>query len=299
MAKVIADNLNKVEGLHFKLVANLAQQDLLRETIFISTNYDIVIDNSLELHYKSQVGMLDYGVDFVNFDKPGEQATRLYKIHGSFNWLYCPTCNNLTLTRYKKGVLELIRIMEDSRRPGGPSHKYLDDTFKWMNHGLVEDVGRARCDVCRSLRVPVIVPPTFFKDMSKVFLSLIWNKAENALRQVDRIIFCGYSFPDADLHIKYLLKRVQTNRDKKIDFIIINNPSKDSGIKKTTKQKEEEEARYNRFLGGKVDYTNNSFTDFVSHPESFYLKSRVARSSRASSKRRAASGRVKSSRPVK
>ena len=37
--------------------------------------------------------------------------------------------------------------------------------------------------------------------MSNVYLSSVWNKAEHAFRNSDLVIFCGYSFPDADIHI--------------------------------------------------------------------------------------------------
>jgi hypothetical protein len=61
--------------------------------------------------------------------------------------------------------------------------------------------------------------------MSNIYLSTVWHKADQALRDIKKFIFCGYSFPDADLHVKYLLKRMQTgggsNRSTK--FIIINN----------------------------------------------------------------------------
>jgi hypothetical protein len=49
--------------------------------------------------------------------------------------------------------------------------------------------------------------------LNNAFLSAIWNRTDVALCKIKHIIFCGYSFPDADLHIKYLLKRVQTNRN--------------------------------------------------------------------------------------
>ena len=63
------------------------------------------------------------------------------------------------------------------------------------------------------ITVPIIVPPTYFKDMSNVFLSNVWNESEKALRESNNIrFFCGYSFPEADIHIKYIIKRVQTSR---------------------------------------------------------------------------------------
>jgi NAD-dependent SIR2 family protein deacetylase len=252
MAKAIADSLARTKRLHRTLVTNLEKADLLNQTVFITTNYDIVIDNALTSLSQDMPGQnLDYGVEFTNFNrkgesnwnKPGASAVPLYKLHGSLNWLYCANCNTLTLTPNVKGVIDLITDVDISR-------------------------DRAICRDCHSVMSPIIVPPTFYKDMSRVFLSEIWNKAEQALRQVERIIFCGYSFPDADMHIKYLLKRVQANRPdpKKLSFTVVNH--RDG---KDPKRAEEEKKRYDRFLGAKtVNYSNSGFKDFVKAPEQFY-----------------------------
>lgn len=256
MAKAIADSLRRVEGLHRKLAYNLNRQGLLAATMFASTNYDILIDNALlEARIVEEIpgSMLDYGVDFTNFDlpenfaprrmiwrRPSPVATKLFKLHGSLNWLYCSTCNTLTLTPGMKGAIHLISQTR-------------------------EDI--AVCRVCNSLMSPIIVPPTFYKDMSRVFLSLIWNKAENALRHVNHIIFCGYSFPDADIHIKYLLKRVQTNRsgNKPLRFTVINHHKG-----KKQQQVEEETDRFKRFLGSKINYTKTSFAQFAADPQALF-----------------------------
>ncbi|MBU8911773.1 MAG: hypothetical protein KOO65_10940 [Desulfobacterales bacterium] len=108
-----------------------------------------------------------------------------------------------------------------------------------------------------------IVPPTFYKDLNNVFLSSIWNKAENVLRKVQHIIFCGYSFPDADIHIKYLLKRAQVNRNDTLKFTVINHfDGKDENISK------EEEYRFKRFLGCNVEFLKISFQEFADDPMS-------------------------------
>jgi NAD-dependent SIR2 family protein deacetylase len=255
MAKAIDDSLRRVKGIHVGLIANLKQQRLLNRTIFVTTNYDILIDNALLGSQLEEIPgkNIDYSVDFTNFDlpanyavrwrlwrRPTRAATKLFKLHGSLNWLYCSTCNALSLTPGMKGVVRLIQ----------QTHQNI-----------------ARCGTCRTFMSPIIVPPTFYKDMSRVFLSLVWNKAENELRQVEHLIFCGYSFPDADIHVKYLLKRVQTNRpnDKPLRFTVINNHEG-----KTPEQSEDEKARFARFLG-RVKYTEASFDQFAEDPRSFYL----------------------------
>src|SRR6202007_1655685 len=87
---------------------------------------------------------------------------------------------------------------------------------------LISDFANAACPTCGSVYAPLIVPPTFYKDLNNVFLSSIWNKTDNVLRKAKHVIFCGYSFPDADMHIKYLLKRAQTNRKDTLRFTVIN-----------------------------------------------------------------------------
>jgi SIR2-like domain len=256
MAKAIAVSLGQIKDLHLTLVTKLRDLNLLPGTVFVSTNYDLLIDNALinaRLDDETPGKWLDYGVDFSNFDlptglpqawrywhRPHPEAIKLFKLHGSLNWLYCSTCNSLTLTSGFKGVVALITNARD-------------EVFK--------------CLVCGSIMSPIIVPPTFYKDMSRVFLSLTWNRAEASLRQADHIIFCGYSFPDADIHLKYLLKRVQTNRpaDKPLRFTVINNHPD-----KKPEQSKDEKERFTRFLGPSIKYTDASFEEFAGDPAAFY-----------------------------
>ncbi len=94
-----------------------------------------------------------------------------------------------------------------------------------------------------------------------MFLSSIWNRTDVALRRVRHVIFCGYSFPDADLHIKYLLKRAQTNRDNELKITVINHCAD-----KKPKDSNPEKSRLQRFLGNNVNYTTMSFEDFAAAP---------------------------------
>jgi NAD-dependent SIR2 family protein deacetylase len=236
MAEILHEKLETSRGFHLKLVNNLKSLDKLDKTIFLTTNYDILIDNALLSLYPDI--LLDYGIYFINFnlsgdwERPDENSVKLFKLHGSLNWLYCPTCNNIKLTPREKGIIKLIR-----------------------------EPAEALCKNCETIYSPVIVPPSFFKDFTNVFLSSVWNKAENFLHEVEQIIFCGYSFPSADIHIKYLLKRIQKNRSSGIIFTVINNhPGKSKA------EADEEKTRYIRFLGPTVNYTEFSFEEFVNNP---------------------------------
>jgi hypothetical protein len=233
IAIILDEKLRGEAKHHKKLVNRLKKEKKLSKTGFVSLNYDILIDNALVDLYPNY--HLDYGVDFTNFEKlrdwerpKTKKAICLYKLHGSLNWLYCPACISLTLTPKEKGVAKLVFEPK-------------------------------KCDVCSSEMIPIIIPPTFFKVMSNFYLQEVWHKAENALKQAKRIFFCGYSFPDADIHIKYLLKRVEINKGSTPEIFIINNYQRKSDY-----QKESEKLRYKRFFKNrqKVHYTNQSFEDF-------------------------------------
>ncbi len=85
-------------------------------------------------------------------------------------------------------------------------------------------------------------------------------KADKVLRSAERIFICGYSFPDADLHIKYLLKRAEQFREETPQIYVINNHPN-----KPNKQKDEEKKRITRFFKNKdkILYTELSFEEFA------------------------------------
>ncbi len=218
---------------HTKLINRIREENNIMNTAFISLNYEILIDNALITSYPDYD--LDYGVEFINYEydtiwkRPDpKKSVYLFKLHGSLNWLYCPTCISLQYFIGNKRVATLVLEPQP-------------------------------CDLCKTEMVPIIIPPTFFKVMSNFFLQIIWHKADILLSNAKRIFFCGYSFPDADIHIKYLLKRAEINGGLTPHIYIINNHED-----KEPYQKEEEKKRYKRFFKEKekVIYTEKTFEDF-------------------------------------
>ena len=114
----------------------------------------------------------------------------LLKIHGSLNWLYCPVCNHIKLTPKEERAIKAFYDIE-------------------------------KCEECKTPMEPVIIPPTFYKEMSNPFIQQIFLKADKVLRNAKRIFICGYSFPDADLHVKYLLKRAEQFRGETPEIYIL------------------------------------------------------------------------------
>jgi len=179
---------------------------------------------------------LDYGINFINFERRSDwkrpnknKAVLLLKIHGSLNWLYCPTCNHIELTPRKKGAIKAFYEVKE-------------------------------CSECKTPMEPVIIPPTFYKEMTNPFIQKVFLKADKVLRSAERIFICGYSFPDADLHIKYLLKRAEQFRGETPEIYVINNHPN-----KTEQQKNEEKQRISRFFKNKenIHYTDLSFEEFA------------------------------------
>src|SRR5437016_863461 len=69
VAKVLDAKLQGKATFHRKLVAALHRANELRNVVFVSTNYDILIDNALAEEHRHDTD-LDYGIDFRNFDRP-------------------------------------------------------------------------------------------------------------------------------------------------------------------------------------------------------------------------------------
>lgn len=121
----------------------------------------------------------------------------------------------------------------------------------------------ATCPNCKSLMEAIIVPPSFFKDYQNFYLNQVWNETEKQLTDTQKIIFCGYSFPDSDIYIKYLLKRAEMLSHNNIEYYIVNNhPNKSESDKNLEKQ------RYQLFFNNKnkVVFTELSFEEFARNP---------------------------------
>ena len=116
-----------------------------------------------------------------------------------------------------------------------------------------------KCEICSGSLTYIIIPPTFFKVMSNHYLRQVWFDAEKSLGNIKKIYFCGYSFPDADIHIKYLLKRIELSLQNDLEIYIINWHDN-----KIEYQAELEKERYLRFFKDKdrIHYKKLSFQDF-------------------------------------
>jgi NAD-dependent SIR2 family protein deacetylase len=245
MADAIRRSVPNEASVHRQLIEGLTRENRLRQTTFISTNYDTLIDGAIEdfaipRPERGLGSIVDYGFgDLVpRGDLPNREPRSfpLFKIHGSLNWLHCPVCTDLRISY-------------------GPD----------IVARLLDDPAMARCTRCEATRDPIIVPPTYYKDLSNVYLAVVWNRAARSLRDCTHMVFCGYSLPDADMHVKYLIKAAQVNRAVTGDELQISIVNGYAG--KLSSEIQLETDRYSRFFGlDRVTNTGLSFADFANDP---------------------------------
>ncbi|MEI6083892.1 MAG: SIR2 family protein [Verrucomicrobiota bacterium] len=160
--------------------------DPRNRNVFISFNYDEFLDRALWLADTPLPA--DYNLSFTHVDQWDQyeammlhdghhkKAADLLKLHGSTNWARCSQCDGLHLFSFRHYVAMLKEPCK-------------------------------RCKRADAFLTPVLVPPTFRKDIKRYGIDAVWNKAEQALVSADHITIIGYSFPDADLEAKWLFKR--------------------------------------------------------------------------------------------
>lgn len=170
----------------------------------LSMNWDILLDNAIQ----EELDIIDLGdsingvVDYCcyissyqkenNLIKPGLEVlgaggfnVKLLKLHGSLNWLACSQCQRLYVGFYQKIGLYQFYNQQKCR------HCY-------KNH---------REQSSPSYLTSSLVMPTFLKNLSGTQLKLIWQNAGVELSESNRIVFIGYSLPQADYEIRQLLSR--------------------------------------------------------------------------------------------
>lgn len=157
----------------------------------ISFNYDLILDYSLYGHtYR-----IDYGLPpDTRFEHPHDPGTklnghvRLYKLHGSANWLRCKT--------HKKLFTSSLIPLEDEPRTSRLATDKLTCPFCRE--------AKSKNDRARTHEA-LIVPPTWNKGTAGGWMKSVWNAALRDLQAASDIVVIGYSMPETDVFFKYLL----------------------------------------------------------------------------------------------
>jgi hypothetical protein len=166
-----------------------------KDATVISLNYDLIADNTMAALSESSPkrGLPDYGCDIATPAYAShEHFGRLLKLHGSLNWIYCPNCRRLD-----------VGVSESGRR----TSKVLNELYGAVRLEEKYSCKAVACVQCTASVRPVLITPTQLKDYRNPHIARVWYEAGRALRDAQAAIFVGYSLPDDDLDVAYLLKR--------------------------------------------------------------------------------------------
>jgi NAD-dependent SIR2 family protein deacetylase len=164
------------------------------EITIISTNYDFSLDRILfddMDNWNTDYLKTDFGFTWRDPDDgalvhpSANPILRLYKLHGSLNWLGCSRCGNI----YVNFMRTLVTLA--------------DGTGEW-----------SECDCGYKPLRGVLVAPSFVRRYRDRNLLSVWRSAAESLRLADDWVFVGYSLPAEDIGIRALLLRSLLSRDR-------------------------------------------------------------------------------------
>jgi SIR2-like domain len=216
-----------------------------RRVSVITFNIDLLIENALErlAHSRPSApwGLMDaygfatppdtlYGAA-AHFDESGPAEIKLYKMHGSVNWVF--PIRDL----YPPGDLASrpreIKIVVDKELP---PHRLRVGTGK--TRGRTTWYG-----------FPLIVPPIYEKHaFIRMHLQEVWESAQAALQDASKVVFWGYSFPVADTHARQFFQGM-ADRNPVLRSPIVINPDPATGAALWTLLRADQVTQY-RDVGG-------------------------------------------------
>lgn len=174
----------------------LAYPAVAPEATVISLNYDMILDMAMFdlCDQRKPRSMPSYGCDIQTeaYRLCPDRWGSIYKIHGSVNWMYCSRCHHLKIGWSSQRSVP-SRIASFFYAP----NESLDDQY----------AQKVFCPDCGTKLRPILITPTHRKDYRNPHVARIWYEAERALQRASRVFFVGYSLPDDDVEVIYLLKR--------------------------------------------------------------------------------------------
>lgn len=176
----------------------------------------------------------------------------ILKLHGSISWLECPRCKRMFID-YKKDI-------------------------------AMYGFGGTVCPICQrefghKKESPqlksIIITPTFIKSLDNLCLKNIWHRAFLEISSASKIVFVGYSFPDADYEMRSLLKK-SINQKASIEVVLSKRDDPNfynNDLLKTINKEQANkivgkmifpEHRYKTFFGGnELHFYYNGFKNYI------------------------------------
>lgn len=204
----------------------------------ITTNWDILLDKSIQDNIDSNYNLdavVDYCCYISSYKKHDERVkpglemlgkggfnVKLLKLHGSLNWLQCPNCQRVYVDIDDKIAINQYTSPINCR--------HCDKNFE------IHDSNKLTSN---------IIMPTFLKNLSNPQYKLLWQNAGVELSEANKIVFIGYSLPQADYEMRQLLSRMVRKNAEITVVSYSKNPITDTNFKDL-------ETRYKIFFGDRL-----------------------------------------------
>jgi len=177
----------------------------------VSLNWDCVLEDALFWCIRKANLLEKADVDYCCYTTPlgkdsphrpsilqkalGRFNLKVMKLHGSANWLLCPNCDRLYT-----GIGSTEFDWKRYQFPEAcPSCATVWNRSAHSGSGVV-DKNSPQLE-------PFIIAPTFMKAFDNPHINMIWHNAYMDLAEASHVVFIGYSLPEADYHVRTLLRR--------------------------------------------------------------------------------------------
>lgn len=197
----------------------------------VTFNHDLLAENALDclsthryghvLCLRHAYGLADIETcrikdnDMYSFDCPGDedQHIPIYKMHGSLNWVFRTLRSHPSLEFARKDRAFMV----------------------WNNKVIPPDVRILSGQQRDWYLWPLVIPPIYEKHaFIHGRLRKVWDLGAAALENADRVIFYGYSFPNADLHAQYFFQGAsQTNEALRAPVLVNPDPAAHAALWRT------------------------------------------------------------------
>lgn len=239
-----------------------------KNKIYENTGVDkrILPDYCFYNHYFQPLDTPDFIPSF-HVKAKGNYNIKILKLHGSMNWLLCPRCNRMFIDYEKNIALE--EMVYTSRSTQEKLYcRFCSNIYDEKLFDSEEIYSNPKLKT-------LLITPTFLKELNNIHLKNIWHNAHIDLSEANEVVFIGYSFPDADFEIRYLLKKA-ISPTAKIRVILVDSDNPNT-YKDTFKQHYDMDSvvdlvarlnlppsRYENFFGkGNVEFNYNGLEGLI------------------------------------
>lgn len=188
-----------------------------RKFSVISLNWDSLLEDSIYWCIREKKLEKKFDVDYCCFTNSigqnsshtpsitqkakGIKNIKILKLHGSSSWLICYSCKRLFTGI--GSTEEAVNLYNGKRK--------CPNCLNTLEAASAKKVPELK---------PFIITPTYLKTFPNSHIQNVWDNAQIELLESDRVVFLGYSLPEADYFVRSLFRRT-INKNAKIDVVLL------------------------------------------------------------------------------